>query len=135
MVYERKHDRHPDAKSANQSGHDLDSYTHPEGHPDRRLVRRIEVKGRGRQWNFEEAVEMSDTQVKDALLMKAPDNVERTKDFDYWLYIVETDENRNLNVLPIRNIAIRTARFSFSGGSWRGLVEQEKDSEPDRSPP
>ena len=49
MKYEEDNHRHPDEKGSKQPGHDLDSYTHPEGHPNRTLIRRIEVKGKGRR--------------------------------------------------------------------------------------
>lgn len=72
LRYENRKHRYPHAKSDTQSGHDIDSYTHPEGDPNRNLVRRIEVKGRSTQWDLNEIVEMSDTQFCDALAMRVP---------------------------------------------------------------
>lgn len=123
LKYEMDNHRYAVAKTATQSGHDIDSYTHPEGHPERKLIRRIEIKGRSMRWDFNEIVEMSDTQFKDALNMRAPDGETLHSDFDYWLYVVEMQENGELKVLPIRNVARRVARFGLKGGSWRYEAE------------
>ena len=116
--------RFPELKDATQEGHDIDSYTHPDGDPDRRLIRRIEVKGRGRLWDADETVEMSKPQFHNAM-NQLTEGEDLHPDFDYWLYVVETDENGKLNVLPIRNVAEQTAKFSFRGGSWRNMVKPE----------
>jgi hypothetical protein len=83
------------------------------------LVRRIEVKGRSTRWDLDEIVEMSDIQFRDSLEMAVPQDVELDSDFDYWLYVVERQEDGELRVLPIRNAAKRAARFALKGGSWR----------------
>jgi hypothetical protein len=123
LQYEADNQRYADAKSSGQSGHDIDSYTYPREHPDRRLIRRIEVKGRSIPWDSNEIVEMSDIQFKDALEMKVPREEQIDSGFDYWLYVVERRENGELRVLPIRNVAKRTARFGLKGGSWRQEAE------------
>lgn len=127
MKYEQEADppRFPEAKGATQEGHDIDSYTHPEGHPDRRLIKRIEVKGRSTRWDSNEVVELSNRQFKDAMRMVVPDGAELAEDFDYWLYVVETDDSGVLRVVPIRNVASRTAHFGFRGGAWRHMIEKE----------
>jgi hypothetical protein len=123
LKFESENGRHARAKSATQSGHDIDSYTHPDGHPDRKLVRRIEVKGRSTPWDFDEIVEMSDRQFKDALNVSVRDGEQIDADFDYWLYVVERQEDGHLNVLPIRNAAKKAAWFGLKGGSWRHEAE------------
>jgi hypothetical protein len=128
LKYEQKHDRYPIAKSTTQWGHDIDSYTHPILHPERKLIRRIEVKGRGVKWDSTEIVEMSDTQFCDALTRAVNAGEQIDNDFDYWLYVVETDANGELNVLPIRNVAKRAAHFALKGGSWRNEAEQHDSS-------
>lgn len=124
LNYERKHGRYPIAKGATQPGHDIDSYTHPILHAERKLVRRIEIKGRGVKWDSNETVEMSDTQFGHALSRAIEPGEPVDGDFDYWLYVVETDANGDLSVLPIRNVAKRAARFALKGGSWRHQVEE-----------
>jgi hypothetical protein len=56
--------------------------------------------------------------------LAAVDPAQIDSDFDYWLYVVERQENGELKVLPIRNVARRAARFGLKGGSWRHEVEQ-----------
>src|SRR5439155_21983484 len=98
LKYEGDNHRYANPKSATQAGHDIDSYTHPEGHPDRRLIRRIEVKGRSTAWDSNEIVEMSDTQFKDALNLAVPAGERVDSDFDYWLYVVERQESGEVRV-------------------------------------
>lgn len=124
IEYERKRKRWAVPKPPTQEGHDIDSYTHEEGHPERQLLRRIEVKGKGVNWASDEIVEMSDSQFKDALTQKVESNIPLHPEFDYWLYIVEHDGNE-LRVLPIRNPARRAARYELRGSTWREFVEQE----------
>jgi hypothetical protein len=127
IEYERKRNRWAIPKSANEEGHDIDSYTHEEGHPDRHLIRRIEVKGKGVNWNADEIVEMSDSQFKHALIKKTEDEIELHPDFDYWLYVVENDGS-GLTVLPIKNPARRAARYEFRGATWRDFTDLENES-------
>jgi hypothetical protein len=122
MAYEQRHHRYPVLKGANQHGHDVDSYSHPEGDQDRRLLRRIEVKGRGTRWELNEVVDLSRIQFHAALNKEVSENVVRAIEFDYWLYVVDTDENGALHVHPIPNAAVQTARFSFRGGTWQYAV-------------
>lgn len=127
IEYERRINRWAVAKSANEEGHDIDSYTHDEGHPERQLIRRIEVKGKGVNWNGDEIVEMSDSQFRHALSVKTEEeDLPLHSDFDYWLYVVENNGS-NLIVLPLRNPARRAARYEFRGGSWRNFSEAEDD--------
>jgi len=125
LKYEREHDRYPDEKDAKQPGHDIDSYTHSEGDPERRLVRRIEVKGKGTRWDSNEIVEMSDRQFGDALSLILANGEQVHPNFDYWLYVVERDENGGLHVLAIRNVARRAALFALRGDSWRHIAETD----------
>jgi hypothetical protein len=127
IEYERKMNRWPVAKVANEEGHDIDSYSHEEGHAERRLIRRIEVKGKGVNWTGDEIVEMSDSQFTHALTMKTGENdLPLHPNFDYWLYVVEND-GTELNVLPLRNPARRAARYEFRGASWRNFSEPKND--------
>ncbi len=123
LKYEEQCGRCPIAKSATQSGHDIDSYTNAPGHPDRKLIRRIEVKGRSLLWDATEIVEMSDIQFRDALNQAVNNGELIAPDFDYWLYVVERCEDGKLKVLPLRNVAQRAARFALKGGSWRFEAE------------
>ena len=127
LEYERLWDRYPVAKDANQPGHDIDSFDKPLEGSDRRLVRRIEVKGRGSKWEDDETVELSDRQFLDALTIKS-EGVSLADDFDYWLYVVERWEDGALHVLPIRNPAKRAAKFEFRGGTWRALADEDTHS-------
>jgi hypothetical protein len=127
IEYERKMNRWAIPKSANEEGHDIDSYTHEEGHPQRQLIRRIEVKGKGVNWSGDEIVEMSDSQFRHALNVKTNENdLPLHSDFDYWLYVVENDGTK-LSVLPLRNPARRAARYEFRGASWRNFSDPEND--------
>jgi hypothetical protein len=122
LEYERRSGRFPEARDTDQPGFDVDSYTHDVGHPDRALVRRIEVKGKGVLWNGDEIVELSDRQLKDALARRVDFQEKLADGFDYWLYVVETEVSGH-DVLPIRNPALKAAKFEFRGSVWRRLAE------------
>jgi hypothetical protein len=128
LEFERRAGRFAVAKYADQAGHDIDSFDKPLDDPERRLVRRIEVKGRGLKWDEDETVELSDRQFLDALARKC-EGVAIAEDFDYWLYVVERREDGTLNVLPVRNPATRAAKFEFRGGTWRALAEAANDQD------
>lgn len=121
--FEKAQGRFPDAKPATQEGHDLDSFSHPKDHPERRLVRRIEVKGKGVPWTGDQTVELSDSQFLHAAGQKLANGEAVSADFDYWLYVVERNSTGVLAVLPIRNPARQSAKVEFRGGTWRPLVE------------
>jgi hypothetical protein len=123
LEFEESEGRFPIEKPEDQFGHDIDSFTHEEGQPDRQLIRRIEVKGKGVRWETDQAVEMSDRQFTDAFNRKVEDSAPVAKDFDYWLYVVEEDGQEKLTVLPIRNPARQAARYELRGGTWRHLAE------------
>jgi hypothetical protein len=127
LQYERHRGRFPEAAGPRQAGFDIDSFDRPAENPDRLLIRRIEVKGRGRQWTDAETVELSARQFFDAKC-KRVEGGKCSDDFDYWLYIVERGDDGNLNVLPIRNPAERTAKFEFRGGTWRPLADNEANA-------
>jgi hypothetical protein len=124
IEYERNRGRWAVPKPPTQEGHDIDSYTHEEGHPERRLLRRIEVKGKGVTWTSGEIVEMSDSQFRHALTQKVEDEILLHSEFDYWLYVVEHDGS-GLHVLPIKNPVRRAARYELRGATWREFAEQE----------
>jgi hypothetical protein len=124
LAFERARGRFPIPKSEGQAGHDIDSFTHPENHPARQLVRRIEVKGRNAPWTDAEIVELSSRQFRDALERDADSYVLLAPDFDFWLYVVEPDEKGGYRILPLRNPARRVARYQFRGGVWRYFAEQ-----------
>jgi len=128
VAFERRAGRFAAAKDADQAGHDIDSFDKPLDDPERKLVRRIEVKGRGLKWDEDETVELSDRQFLDALARKC-EGVAIAEDFDYWLYVVERREDGTLNVLPVRNPATRAAKFEFRGGTWRALAEVANDQD------
>ena len=123
VEYETNNGRFATAADSKQAGYDIDSYSHDVGHPDRVLVRRIEVKGKGALWSGDEIVELSDRQLKDAIAQRVDSTERVAPDFDYWLYVVETDPN-GLWVLPILNPARRAAKFEFRGGVWRSEAEK-----------
>ncbi len=123
LAYERRAGRYPVAKDDGQPGHDIDSFNEPLDNPERRLVRRIEVKGHGCAWNDDETVELSDRQFLDALEQKCDDEV-LADDFDYWLYVVERRDDGALEVIAIRNPASRTAKFEFRSATWRALAAE-----------
>jgi hypothetical protein len=123
LQYERDHGRFPVAKAREQPGHDIDSYSHPEGHPERRLLRRIEVKGKGRPWVDAETVELTNRQFADMLRSECEEP--RAEDFDHWLYVVEPGREGGHSVLPVRNPARRTAKFELRGATWREEAEAD----------
>ncbi len=57
MDYERKRGRFPRSKEDTQAGHDIDSFDTQEVNLDRKLMRRIEVKGKGVPWKGDQIVE------------------------------------------------------------------------------
>jgi hypothetical protein len=130
LDYERRAGRYAVAKSVTQAGHDIDSYDRPLDDPARRLVRRIEVKGHGCDWTDDETVEVSDTQFVHALIKK-DDGLPLADEFDYWLYVVERQDDGTLRVVPIKNPAQRAAKFEFRAGTWRALAEDSPGSSPD----
>ncbi len=122
LEYERRAGRHPVAKDAGQPGYDIDSFDTPFESAECRLVRRIEVKGRGSRWEADETVELSDRQFLDALRLKT-DDIALADDFDYWLYVVERCHDGSLEVIALKNPAKRAAKFEFRGGTWRALAD------------
>ena len=116
--YEISQGRHPDPKPSNQEGYDIESYDGPPEIVDRKLLRRIEVKGKGVKWASDEIVTMSLPQFSPALRHEPG-----TAGWDYWLYVVERTDEGQLKVLPIRNPAKRSAGFDLRGGTWRWAVE------------
>lgn len=127
MDYERKRGRFPQSKMGSQAGHDIDSFDSVEGNLNRKLVRRIEVKGKGVPWQGEEIVEQSDRQYRDAWHREIEPETPVAHDCDYWLYVVEDDGIGKLNVLPIRNPAQQAAHYEFRAGTWRHIAEVESD--------
>jgi hypothetical protein len=126
MEYERDAGRHPVAKPREQPGHDIDSHSHPEGHPERKLVRRIEVKGKGRPWVDAETVELTNRQFGD--MLRGECDRPRAEDFDYWLYVVELEPEGGHQIVRVKNPARRTAKFELRGGTWRGEAEAGGDA-------
>jgi hypothetical protein len=124
IAYERAAGRFPDEKGADQPGHDLDSYTHPPEHPERKLVRRIEVKGRGVPWVGNQVVLMSSRQYDDARHRRVDGAIATAEEFDYWLYVVETTSSGH-RVLPIRNPCRRAKKFELTATTWGYAVETE----------
>jgi hypothetical protein len=122
VEYERLAGRYAETKDANQPGYDIDSFDRPLDDPDKLLVRRIEVKGHGCPWDGNLTVALSNRQFIDAYLGRA-DGIATGEDFDYWLYVVERQEN-GLHVLPIRNPSRRAAKFEFRGGTWRSQAQR-----------
>lgn len=131
MEYERKRGRIPQLKSETEEGHDIDSFVREKGSLGRKLLRRIEVKGKGVAWTGDQIVEQSDRQYGDASKREVEASVTLAADFDYWLYVVEDDGTGKLNVLPIRNPAKRAAHYEFRAGTWRHLAEVEEETTPD----
>lgn len=126
LLFESQAGRYPTEKARLQQGHDIDSFSHPEGHADRALARRIEVKGRGRGWEGDEVVELSRRQFRDASVRAHETGVPLAKGFDYWLYVVEQIGAGQYRVLPIRNPAARAGMFEFRGGTWRVAAEETR---------
>ena len=120
--FETANGRYPELRDKDQAGFDIDSYSHDVEHPDRLLIRRIEVKGKGTLWSGDEIVELSDRQLKDALVQRTDEQDKRSPGFDYWLYVVETIGGVR-QVLPIRNPALRAAKFEFRAAQWRAEVD------------
>jgi hypothetical protein len=123
LAYERMHGRFATSKASEQPGHDIDSFTAPEGAADRRLSRRIEVKGRMHAWENGETVELSRPQFDSANSGLVEEGTACDPDFDYWLYVVEDLGEQTFKVLPIRNPARKSAKFEVRGGTWRTFAE------------
>lgn len=124
-AYERQRGRYPVTKDGLQPGHDLDSFSSPDGTRDRRLVRRIEVKGRNHAWEGDETVELSHTQFKHALEKLEEEGVPLDDEFDYWVYIVEKQSDGSYRVLPVKNPALSSRKFELRAGTWNHFVERE----------
>lgn len=122
-AYERQQGRYPVVKDALQAGHDLDSYSVADGN--KRLVRRIEVKGRNHAWEGDETVELSHTQFKHALEKLEEEGVPLDDEFDYWVYIVEKQSDGSYRVLPVKNPALSSRKFELRAGTWSHFVERE----------
>ena len=123
MAYEVAAGRFPVAKSEGQSDHDLDSYSHEEGHPERRLVRRIEVKGKERAWEGDVEVTMTSVQ------FLAAANHPEDEAYDYWLYVAErvggSRTNGEYKIVAIQNPARLTEKVEVKASTWRFLGENE----------
>ena len=122
----------PDPARDSNPGHDIDSFTHQEGHPNRHLIRRIEVKGTRSAWYDEDGgatgeaiVEMSSRQFADALHreLKEIDGVQRHPDFDYWLYVVEKRRDSVFRIHRVKNPARKAKKYAVRGSLWGPLAE------------
>ena len=122
--YEKLHGRLAKAKDDEEPGHDIDSYVREKSSFKSKLVRRIEVKGKGVPWESDEIVELSDRQFNDAHGTYVEDGITLADDFDYWLYVVEELPDGDFNVLPIRNPAQQSAHYEFRGGTWKHMAEE-----------
>jgi len=123
VKYERRQGRFATAKPPTQEGHDIDSFSAPDGTPNRLLVRRIEVKGRTHPWTEAQTVELSRAQFDNASRRVVESDLPCDQDFDYWLYVVEDRGGGSYNVLPVRNPAANSAKLEVRGGTWCQFVE------------
>lgn len=117
MEYERKYGRYPEEKASHQPGFDIESYDAPSDNPQRRLIRRIEVKGRTARWADNEVVTLSRQQLVDAL-----HHDPEKSGWDYWLYVVERNPAGH-EVIAIQNPSRQAAGFELRGGTWREMAE------------
>ena len=109
--YERENDRKPEIGDPNQVGWDVRSVDPKTG-----SIRLIEVKGKGRPWTEDEAVDLSRAQVHTAF---------KSENSDIWyLYVVERTEDSTYRVLPIRNPIQRAGKWIVCGGIWRRVAEE-----------
>lgn len=122
--YERQYRRIAKEKADDEPGHDVDSFVQEEGSLRRKLIRRIEVKGKGVPWEEAEIVELSDRQFGDARGKCVEDGIDLSDEFDYWLYVVEKLADGAFRVLPIRNPTARSAHYEFRGATWRHMAEE-----------
>lgn len=120
IVFERKEGRYPKEMSELNKGYDIDSFNLPENAQDRLLIRRIEIKGKGkgRKWEDEEIVELSDAQYMEALNFKN-NRESKTVDSDFYLYIVEEIDETNFRIMIIRNPAVKSKKYILRAGIWR----------------
>lgn len=130
MRYEAQNGRYPIEKPEDQEGHDIDSFSAPVGSADRRLKRRIEVKGRTHEWIEKETVELSRAQFDAASTKSVEDGTAVTEDFDYWLYVVEIIGDNPAKVIPIKNPAKLCAKFDVRAGTWRHFEEKADGQQP-----
>jgi hypothetical protein len=93
----------PEAADRYQRGYDVISGDAQGG------TRYIEVKGLRAAWQGDATVTMTGAQFDDA----------RTKDGDWWLYVVENLGTDHPNVIPIPNPARGARRFYLSAQHWR----------------
>jgi len=113
VEYERRSGRHAELRGATQAGFDLESYDAPESQSDRRLVRRIEVKGRTAPWTGGEIVILSHRQFTDQL-----EHFSDAGSWDYWLYVVTRITDGRYAVAPVKNPARATASFAIRADVW-----------------
>lgn len=111
LRYEREAGRKPELGEPHQTGWDVRSIE-----PQTGKVRLIEVKGKGRQWDADEVVELSSAQVR-----KAFEAIEQ-----WYLYVVEKVDENSYQVLTIENPARNASKWILCGESWRMVAEDVK---------
>ena len=124
LQYEIKAGREPVEKSERQPGHDVDSFAVGNDGKDRKLIRRIEIKGKSARWVEDEIVEISIRQFEDAKNLWTDDKENLHPDFDYWVYVVEKRDVGQFFVVPLRNPAATSYKFELRGGTWRPLAQK-----------
>ena len=122
MQYERESGREPVVGDPHQTGWDIRSADPKTG----KIVRLIEVKGKGRPWDGDEVVELSRAQIREAFAASADGTPE------WYLYVVEkTDDGHH--VLPVANPVRVAAKWILCGGSWRVVAGAEIRRDASRS--
>lgn len=106
LAYEKREGRDAKPKDRYQRGYDVLSQD-PAG-----KECKIEVKGLQGAWQGDATVSMTGAQFDDA----------RTKEGDWWLYVVENLGTDSPTVLPIHNPSRGTRAFYLYADHWRGKV-------------
>lgn len=114
MRYEREQGRHPEAMAFDQEGYDLESWSAPVGTPGRTLLRRVEIKGRGRPWQGAEIVALSAPQFRQA-----------QADGDrYWLYVIAPGADGRPVLHALRDPAGRCRRHELRAVRWVPFIDE-----------
>ncbi len=114
--YERECGRDPEFGDANQKGWDLRSTD-----PETEAVRLIVVKGRGRSWEGDEVVELSNAQVRKAFEMSSEQAAS-----SWYLYVVDRTKDGSYEVRPIGNPVHIGGKWILRGGPLRMRAEEPR---------
>lgn len=112
IAYEKRKGRYPEEMPLNHPGYDIVSY---EDSNQAKVSRYIEVKGKKARWKGNETVSLTKRQFLDAL-----EHHDSDKPGEYWLYIVEKEDDQ-YNVITLINPAAKVSLFDLRADHWEWL--------------